>query len=213
MLGLELIMSVYAISVSVNFLVSLSLLAGVKLEKRWLLLPWVAWNSLSLIMSQMAVLYAPNKVTPDPVTVGLSSRTDNPVLLLQTMSSVPDIFTTGISIYCIMCVYSYFQVLSEERTRGGGGATLRTTAQLHASWTQPRSQLLTAFSTQGPDAGAGLSQPPLTVSLPPDTPPSYQSATDTPPNYDPPPPYPGSPQDKKVTLLVKKIVSVFQFSY
>ena len=31
------------------------------------------------------------------------------VLLLQTMSSVPDIFTTGISIYCIMCVYSYFQ--------------------------------------------------------------------------------------------------------
>ena len=66
MLGLELIMSVYAISVSVNFLVSLSLLAGVKLEKRWLLLPWVAWNSLSLIMSQMAVLYAPNKVTPDP---------------------------------------------------------------------------------------------------------------------------------------------------
>ena len=124
------------------------------------------------------------------------------------MSSVPDIFTTGISIYCIMCVYSYFQVLSEERTRGGGGgaATLRTTAQLHASWTQPRPQLLTAFSTQGPDAGAGagagagLSQPPLTVSLPPDTPPSYQSATDTPPNYDPPPPYPGSPQDKKVTL-------------
>ena len=37
-------MSVYAISVSVNFLVSLSLLAGVKLEKRWLLLPWVAWT-------------------------------------------------------------------------------------------------------------------------------------------------------------------------
>ena len=60
--GLELIMSVYAISVSVNFVVSLSLLAGVKLEKRWLLLPWVAWNSLSLIMSQMAVFYAPNKV-------------------------------------------------------------------------------------------------------------------------------------------------------
>ena len=40
------------------------------------------------------------------------------------MSSVPDIFTTGISIYCIMCVYSYFQVLSEERTRGGGGQHL-----------------------------------------------------------------------------------------
>ena len=55
-------MSVYAVSVSVNFLVSLSLLAGVKLEKRWLLLPWVSWNTLSLIVSQMAVFYAPNKV-------------------------------------------------------------------------------------------------------------------------------------------------------
>ena len=46
---LELIMSAYAISVSINFLVSLSLLAGVKLERRWLLLPWVAWTSLTLI--------------------------------------------------------------------------------------------------------------------------------------------------------------------
>ena len=33
--GLELIMSVYAISVSVNFLVSLSLLAGVKVSSDW----------------------------------------------------------------------------------------------------------------------------------------------------------------------------------
>ena len=55
-------MSVYAISVSVNFLVSLSLLAGVRLEKRWLLLPWMAWTTLSLIVSQMAVFYTPNKV-------------------------------------------------------------------------------------------------------------------------------------------------------
>ena len=62
--GLELIMAVYAVSVSVNFLVSLSLLAGVKLEKRWLLVPWISWNTLSLIVSQMAVFYAPNKVIP-----------------------------------------------------------------------------------------------------------------------------------------------------
>ena len=34
----------------------------VKLERRWLLLPWVAWTSLSLIVSQMAVFYTPNKV-------------------------------------------------------------------------------------------------------------------------------------------------------
>ena len=61
--GLELIMSVYAVSVSVNFLVSLSLLAGVKLERRWLLLPWISWNSLSLVVSQMAVFYAPNRVS------------------------------------------------------------------------------------------------------------------------------------------------------
>ena len=55
-------MTVYAVSVSVNFLVSLSLLAGVKLEKRWLLVPWISWNTLSLTVSQMAVFYAPNKV-------------------------------------------------------------------------------------------------------------------------------------------------------
>ena len=55
-------MSFYAISVSVNFVVSLSLLAGVKLERRWLLLPWVGWNSLTLVTNQMAVFLAPNKV-------------------------------------------------------------------------------------------------------------------------------------------------------
>jgi hypothetical protein len=55
-------MTVYSVSVSVNFLVSLSLLAGAKLEKRWLLVPWILWNTLSLVVSQMAVFYAPNKV-------------------------------------------------------------------------------------------------------------------------------------------------------
>ena len=38
---------------------------------------------------------------------------------------------------------------------------------------------------------------PLTVNMPPDLPPAYQSP-DSPPCYDPPPPYPGSPKDKKV---------------
>lgn len=175
---LELIMSVYAISVSVNFLVSLSLLAGVRLEKRWLLLPWMAWTTLSLIVSQMAVFYTPNK----------------------TMSTIPDIFSTGISIYCIMCVYSYFQTLSEDggQERGRGVSSLRVTSQ--STWTGAGHQatnLRTSYITASP---APLSpRSPLTVSLPPDSPPAYQSP-DNPPTYDPPPPYPGSPQNIKMTL-------------
>ena len=55
-------MSCYSVAVSVNILVSLSLLIGVKLEKRWLLMPWVAWNTLSLIISQMAIFVVPGKV-------------------------------------------------------------------------------------------------------------------------------------------------------
>ena len=62
MLGLELMMSCYSVAVSVNIVVSLSLLIGVKLEKRWLLMPWVAWNTLSLIISQMAIFVVPGKV-------------------------------------------------------------------------------------------------------------------------------------------------------
>jgi len=162
---LELMMSVYAICVSVNFLVSLSLLAGVRLEKRWLLLPWMAWTTLSLIVSQMAVFYTPNK----------------------TMSTIPDIFSTGISIYCIMCVYSYFQTLSEDRGRERGCTVSSLRVTSHST---QASNLRTSYIT------APLS--PLTVSLPPDSPPAYQSP-DSPPTYDPPPPYPGSPQDMKMT--------------
>ena len=55
-------MSVYSVAVSVNIVVSLSLFIGAKLEKRWLLMPWVAWNTLSLIASQMAIFVVPNKV-------------------------------------------------------------------------------------------------------------------------------------------------------
>ena len=62
MSGLELMMSCYSVAVSVNIVVSLSLLIGVKLEKRWLLMPWVAWNTLSLIISQMAIFVVPGKV-------------------------------------------------------------------------------------------------------------------------------------------------------
>ena len=175
-------MSVYAICVSVNFLVSLSLLAGVRLEKRWLLLPWMAWTTLSLIVSQMAVFYTPNKVSSKQ---RLSCVND--CVVLQTMSTIPDIFSTGISIYCIMCVYSYFQTLSEDRGRERGCTVSSLRVTSHST---QASNLRTSYIT------APLS--PLTVSLPPDSPPAYQSP-DSPPTYDPPPPYPGSPQDMKVT--------------
>ena len=128
-------MSFYAISVSVNFVVSLSLLAGVKLERRWLLLPWVGWNSLTLVTNQMAVFLAPNKVQYGMVVL-------NRVILrhilyctniyLQQVSTIPDIFTTGINIYCIMCVYSYFQTLSESPPNHSH-SSLRQTSQ--ATWT------------------------------------------------------------------------------
>jgi len=166
---LELIMTVYAVSVSVNFLVSLSLLAGVKLEKRWLLVPWISWNTLSLTVSQMAVFYAPNK----------------------TLSTIPDIFSTAISIYCILCVVSYFQTLSnpnrESQTPWTSGACTPHPSNLFPSVLPTRAPL--------------SPRPPLTVNLPPinaegsDNPPPYQAA-DSPPVYDPPPPYPGTPEDK-----------------
>jgi len=161
---LELIMTVYAVSVSVNFLVSLSLLAGVKLEKRWLLVPWISWNTLSLTVSQMAVFYAPNK----------------------TLSTIPDIFSTAISIYCILCVVSYFQTLSNPNRE---------------SQTPWSSRECNAMPSVLPSRPALSPRPPLTVSLPPmamdtsDSPPPYQPA-DNPPVYDPPPPYPGTPEDK-----------------
>lgn len=115
------------------------------------------------------------------------------------MSTIPDIFSTGISIYCIMCVYSYFQTLSEDggQERGRGVSSLRVTSQ--STWTGAGHQatnLRTSYITASP---APLSpRSPLTVSLPPDSPPAYQSP-DNPPTYDPPPPYPGSPQNIKVT--------------
>jgi len=171
---LELIMTVYAVSVSVNFLVSLSLLAGVKLEKRWLLVPWVSWNTLSLTVSQMAVFYAPNK----------------------TLSTIPDIFSTAISIYCILCVVSYFQTLSNPNRES------QTPWTSGACSPNPSSLLPSVL----PNRPALSPRPPLTVNLPPmnpegsDNPPPYQ-ATDSPPVYDPPPPYPGTPDDDKMMKI------------
>lgn len=149
---LELMMSCYSVAVSVNIVVSLSLLIGVKLEKRWLLMPWVAWNTLSLIISQMAIFVVPGK---------------SPI--------IPDIFSTGLSIYCIMCVYSYFQVLSESP----------------------------AMRTALPPVPPVTPSYPLTVELPLDQPPSYEPP-DNPPSYDPPPPYPGLPEAKEEVITIEE---------
>ena len=91
------------------------------------------------------------------------------------MSSVPDIFTTGISIYCIMCVYSYFQVLSES-------PLVRTAVP-------PLPPVTPSYA--------------LTVELPQDQPPTYEPP-DNPPSYDPPPPYPGLPQGKDEVLNMEE---------
>ena len=53
-------------------------------------MPWITWNVLSLLVSQMAVFYAPNK----------------------EFSTIPDLFSTVVSVYCILCVVSYFQELA-----------------------------------------------------------------------------------------------------
>merc|ERR1719431_1246249 len=119
--------------------------------------------------------------------------------LNQTVSSIPDIFTTTLSIYCILCVVSYFQSLSSPQT-------LQTrTRSSPAPWDLTQDCPPTPGPVPDPQTpsmgGAGL-----TVSLPPDPqPPSYQSTVEQgdladlapPPVYDPPPPYPGSPTNEK----------------
>jgi len=169
---LELIMTVYAVSVSVNFLVSLSLLAGVRLGQRWLLVPWISWNILSLLVSQMAVFYAPNK----------------------EMTTIPDLFSTVISVYCILCVVSYFQELTAQPPS--------SRQERHPVWNEcDSSRSLPDLGSEPRDSTAHLSprRPHLIVALPPapdmGPPPAYP-ATEAPPVYDPPPPYPGSPDGK-----------------
>jgi len=170
---LELIMTVYAVSVSVNFLVSLSLLAGVRLGQRWLLVPWISWNVLSLLVSQMAVFYAPNK----------------------EMTTIPDMFSTVISVYCILCVVSYFQELTAQPPS--------SQQDRHPVWNEcDSSRVLPDLGSEPRDSTAHLSprRPHLIVALPPATadmgPPPAYPACEAPPVYDPPPPYPGSPDGK-----------------
>merc|ERR1719259_450052 len=148
----------YAVSVSVNFLVSLSLLLGLKMEKRWLLLPWIVWTALNLVVSQAVVLYAPDKRT----------------------STIPDIFSTAIMVYCMLCVISYYQTLS--RPPSSSPATPQPS--LPGSLT-PDTNCASFPGCQPPPGWT----PDLTVALPPSPPPAY--AADSPPLYDPPPPYPG----------------------
>jgi len=167
---LELIMTVYAVSVSVNFLVSLSLLAGVRLGQRWLLVPWISWNVLSLLVSQMAVFYAPNK----------------------EMTTIPDLFSTVISVYCILCVVSYFQELTAQPP----------SPRQDRVWNEcDSSRSLPDLGSDPRDSTAHLSprRPHLIVALPPAAdmgPPPAYPASEAPPVYDPPPPYPGSPDGK-----------------
>lgn len=169
---LEVIMTVYAVSVSVNFLVSLSLLAGVRLGQRWLLVPWISWNVLSLLVSQMAVFYAPNK----------------------EMTTIPDLFSTVISVYCILCVVSYFQELTAQPPT--------SRQDRHPMWNEcDSSRSLPDLGSEPRDSTAHLSprRPHLIVALPPAAdmgPPPAYPATEDPPVYDPPPPYPGSPEGK-----------------
>jgi len=168
---LEVIMTVYAVSVSVNFLVSLSLLAGVRLGQRWLLVPWITWNVLSLLVSQMAVFYAPNK----------------------EFSTIPDLFSTVVSVYCILCVVSYFQELA--------ASPAARRQERAAAWSECGLDPASLPDLEQGASSAHLSprRPHLVVSLSPapdlGAPPAYP-ASDAPPVYDPPPPYPGSPMDK-----------------
>ena len=74
-----------------------------------------------------------------------------------------------------MCVYSYFQVLSE--------------SPLVRTGLPPVPPVTTSY--------------PLTVELPLDQPPSYEPP-DNPPSYDPPPPYPGLPEGKDEVITMEE---------
>ena len=76
------------VTVTVTMTVTVTVTVTITTPTARLLVPWISWNVLSLLVSQMAVFYAPNKA----------------------MTTIPDLFSTVISVYCILCVVSYFQV-------------------------------------------------------------------------------------------------------
>ena len=83
------------------------------------------------------------------------------------MSAIPDVFSTGITIYCIMCVYSYFQVLSDTSNIRTNVTVSRHRAQ--STWTE--SAGVPGVATYIPSLAP---RSPLTVAMPPDSPPEYQ---------------------------------------
>jgi len=168
-------MTLYAVSVSVNFLVSLSLLLGVKMEKKWLLLPWIVWTALNLVISQAVVLYAPDRTT----------------------STIPDIFSTAIMVYCMLCVISYYQTLSRPSLSESTPSSTAAAPPPFPASLSPGSHCA-SFPACNPPSSDWT--PDLTVALPPSPPPAYPA--DTPPLYDPPPPYPGylSPEEKSLVV-------------
>ena len=139
----------------------------------------------------------------------------------RKMTAIPDVFSTGITIYCIMCVYSYFQILSDSGDqseiewlviidqsqapldlgiwlKAHGQELLRWVIMItiDQSFLTDQSALITNVQVPGVATYIPSLAPrsALTVTLPPDSPPDYQEpdTTDNPPTYDPPPPYPGN---------------------
>lgn len=177
---MEELMTLYAVSVSVNFLVSLSLLLGVKMEKKWLLLPWILWTALCLVISQAVVLYTPER----------------------TRSTIPDIFSTAIMVYCMLCVVSYYQTLSNPNgggasTGGSGQSSSPPVVAFPVPNSSPSSQCASFPNCNLGSTGAigalggSARMNDLTVALPPAPSPPPAYTLDSPPMYDPPPAYPG----------------------
>jgi len=170
---IEELMTMYAVSVSVNFLVSLSLLIGVKMEKKWLLVPWVVWTALNLVISEVVSLYALDRAT----------------------TSIPEIFSTAITVYCMLCVISYYQILSRSRPQPSSSLESATLPSGLPADSQCASFPACSTADLTTTAGVGLPPPPASP------PPAYTA--DNPPVYDPPPPYPGSPQQPEKALVVR----------
>lgn len=171
----EFLFTAFAVFCSINFVVSLSLLMGVRLSNRWLLLPWITWTGLMLAVTQLAVFFIPHN-HPQHQDSGA----------IRPTATIPDIFCTAFLIYCEVCVISYFQSLSASARdlvliRRDRPVPLNTDLEI-----QSRPAVLTVSLPTPPE-----DRPPSY--RPPDDPPAYDQA-----DNDPPPPYPGSPtQDEE----------------